>query len=116
MVNFAIRNDPKARLRFAPLQSEVAQKLLASHNITETPDSVVLVENDKISFHSTATIRISKYLQGPARLLFAFIIAPKFLRDPIYKWIARHRYKWFGKRESCMVPTEKVKERFKINL
>ncbi|MCR6721263.1 MAG: DCC1-like thiol-disulfide oxidoreductase family protein [Chitinophagaceae bacterium] len=100
MVNFAIRNDPKARLKFTPLQSEAGKKILASFDIQEMPDSVALVEGDKITFVSTAAIRITKYLRFPARLLYALIIIPKFIRDPFYKWVGKNRYKWFGKKKA----------------
>jgi predicted DCC family thiol-disulfide oxidoreductase YuxK len=112
MVNFAIRNDPHARLRFVASQTEKGQELIARLGIDQGLDTVILVEGDKWFAHSTAAIRIAKYLKAPASWLYAFMIVPKFIRDPFYKWFSRNRYKWFGKRESCMVPAAGVRERF----
>lgn len=112
MVNFAIRNDRKAKLRFAPLQSETGKSLVKRFNISPEIDSVILIDNNKVYTYSSAAIRIAKYLDWPARALYALVIVPPFIRQPFYKWFARHRYQWFGKREACMIPTVKVKERF----
>ena len=112
MVKFAIRNDKNARLRFAPLQSSIAAELRSHYNIPAETDSVILIENDEVYTYSEAALRICKYLDWPAKILYGFIIIPRFLRQPVYKWIARNRYKWFGKRETCMVPTADVKQRF----
>jgi len=112
MVKFAIRNDKKAKLRFAPLQSSLADELRSQYNIPAETESVILIENGKVYTYSDAALRICKWLDLPARVLYAFIIVPGFIRQPIYRWIARNRYKWFGKRETCMVPTADVKQRF----
>jgi predicted DCC family thiol-disulfide oxidoreductase YuxK len=112
MVNFAIRNDKKAKIKFAPLQSQAGIKLRQKYNVPETADTVVLIENRKAYTYARAAIRVSKYLDWPAKMLYGFIIVPRFISQPIYKWIARNRYKWFGKRENCMVPPAEVKERF----
>lgn len=112
MVNFAIRNDKKAKLRFTPLQSETGKKLLSDHKVPLSVDTVVLVDNGKAYTYARAAIRISKYLDWPAKMLYAFIIIPPFISQPLYKWLGRNRYKWFGKKESCMVPTKEVRQRF----
>lgn len=112
MVNFAIRNDRKGRLRFAPLQSGAGRKLLQQYQVPPEIDSVVFIENDRAFYYSDAALRIARHLQGPARLLYCFIVVPRFIREPIYKWIARNRYKWFGKKDSCMIPTPEVRNRF----
>ena len=112
MVKFAIRNDKKARLRFSPLQSSLADELRSQYNIPAETESVILIDNGKVYTYSDAALRICKYLDWPARVLYAFIIVPRFIRQPIYRWIARNRYKWFGKRETCMIPTADVKQRF----
>jgi predicted DCC family thiol-disulfide oxidoreductase YuxK len=112
MVNFAIRNDRKARLKFTPLQSITGQQLKKEFNIPSAIDTVILVDNGKVYTYAKAGIKISKYLDWPARILYAFIIIPSFISQPVYKWIARNRYKWFGKKESCMIPTPEVRERF----
>ena len=112
MVNFAIRNDRKAKLKFTPLQSDTAQQLKVRFNIPSSTDTVILVDNGKVYTYASAAIRISKYLDWPARMMYAFIIIPAFISQPIYKWIARNRYKWFGKKETCMIPTPELRERF----
>ena len=112
MVNFAIRNDKKARLKFAPLQSAAGQQLKAQYNIPSSIDTVILIDKGKVYTYGRAAIRICRYLSWPAKMLHAFIIIPNFICQPVYKWIARNRYKWFGKKETCMIPTKEVKERF----
>lgn len=112
MVNFAIRNDKKRLLKFAALQSEAGKRLRENYRISSDIDSVIFIENNQIYTYSDAAIRIAKYLRWPARALYTFIIIPKFIRQPVYKWIAKNRYKWFGKREECMMPTQEFKERF----
>jgi len=112
MVNFAIRNDKKAVLRFATLQSDAGKKLKAHYNIPPEIDSVVLIEKDKPFLYSGAALRIAGHLRWPAKALYGFIIIPKFIREPVYKWIAKNRYKWFGKKDACMIPTAEIRERF----
>ena len=112
MVNFAIRNDKKAKLKFAPLQSSAGEELSRKYHIPPTTDTVIFIANGKVYTFASAAIRICKYLDWPARLLYAFIIIPSFISQPFYKWIARNRYKWFGKKNECMVPTPEVRERF----
>ena len=112
MVNFAIRNDKKAILKFAPLQSLAGKHLKEEYKIAPDIDSVILIDQDKVYTYSDAAIRIAKYLRWPAKAFYGFILIPKFIRQPFYKWIAGNRYKWFGKKEECMVPTPDVKARF----
>jgi predicted DCC family thiol-disulfide oxidoreductase YuxK len=112
MVNFAIRNDREAKLKFAPLQSAVGEKLKHQYNVNPTADTLIFIYKDKAYTYASAAIRVCKYLDWPAKMLYAFIIIPSFISQPVYKWIARNRYKWFGKRETCMVPAAELKERF----
>jgi predicted DCC family thiol-disulfide oxidoreductase YuxK len=112
MVNFAIRNDKRARLKFAPLQSKAGKTLIKEFNISPMADTIVFIEKGKAYTYANASIRICKYLDWPAKILYAFIIIPSFISQPFYKWIARNRYKWFGKKENCMVPTPDMRERF----
>jgi len=112
MVRFAIRNDSKARLKFSPLQSQTGQQLKSQFNIPPEIDSVIFIDNNKAYTYADAAIRICKYLDWPAKALFAFIVFPKFIRQPTYKWIAKNRYRWFGKKETCMIPTPEVRGRF----
>ncbi len=112
-VNFAIKRDRKKKLKFAPLQGEAANKLLPQHNINPSSlSSVVFIDHGKAWTQSSAAIRICKHLDGGWKLFYGLIIIPKFIRDFIYNIVARNRYKWFGKKESCMVPTPELRERF----
>jgi predicted DCC family thiol-disulfide oxidoreductase YuxK len=111
-VHFIIRNDPRRIFRFAALQSPAAAALLQSASAGPLPDSLVLVENNQVHTRSTAILRIARRLRSPFPLAVAFIILPTPLRDWIYNIIARRRYRWFGKRDSCMVPTPELAARF----
>ena len=108
-----IDRDPHQKFRYASLQSDAGQYLLSWYNInTEATDSVILIQDRKFVTRSTAALRVARQLRGPVRLLYAFIIIPAFLRDPVYDLVARKRYKWFGKREECRVPTPELKSLF----
>lgn len=110
-INLVIRNDKKAYFQFAPLQGEIAQQLVGNR-ILPTPESVILLEDGKIYEKSTAALRIAKKLDGLWPLVYILHIIPKFVRDPIYDLIARNRYKWFGKKETCMIPGPDIINRF----
>lgn len=112
MVNFAIRNDKKGKLKFAPLQSEIGTKLKNKFKFSPTADTIVFIDKGKQFTYANAGIRICKYLDWPAKAMYALIIIPSFISQPIYKWVAKNRYNWFGRKESCMIPDEKVKRRF----
>lgn len=112
MVNYAIRNDKKGKLKFAPLQSEAGKKLRAEFKVSPSADTIVFINNGKAFTYANAAIRISKYLDWPAKLLYAFIIIPPFISQPFYKWFAKRRYKWFGKKDQCMIPSPDVRARF----
>lgn len=112
-VIFAIKKDSSKKLRFAPLQGNAARKLLLQHSINPTSlSSVVFIDDNKAWTQSSAALRICRYLDGGWKLFYGLIIIPKFIRDFIYNIVARNRYKWFGKKESCMMPTPELKERF----
>ncbi len=112
-VNFAIKKDRKKKLKFTTLQGATAKQLLPKYHINPTSlSSVILIDNGKVYTQSSAAIRICKYLDGGWKLFYGLIIIPKFIRDFFYNIIARNRYKWFGKKERCMVPTPELKERF----
>jgi predicted DCC family thiol-disulfide oxidoreductase YuxK len=112
-VNFIIRHDKKDRFRFAPLQSPQGQELLRAHHIPhENIDTFVLIEGDKHYFRSTAGLRVFKKLNGFFPLLSGFLVVPAFIRDVFYRYISRNRYKWYGRKESCMVPDARVKDKF----
>ena len=111
-VNFAIRNDKEKQLRFASLQSDTGVRLKEKYSIRPGTDSVIVIDNEKVYTYSDAALRIAKYFRWPAKALYAFKIFPAFLRQPVYKWIARNRYKWFGKKDSCMIPSAELRNRF----
>ena len=112
-VQFVIKNDPKGYFRFASLQSEEAQPYLEGCNYpADQLNSVVLFENGKCYAKSTAALRVFRKLSGAWPLFFASIIVPRFIRDGVYDFIATKRYRWFGKQESCMLPTPELKQRF----
>ena len=112
-VNFAIKRDKRKELKFTTLQGETARQLLPKYNINPTSlSSVILIDNGKAYTQSSAAIRICKYLNGGWKLFYGLMIIPKFIRDFFYNIIARNRYKWFGKKESCMAPTPELRERF----
>ncbi|SMG46400.1 Predicted thiol-disulfide oxidoreductase YuxK, DCC family [Marivirga sericea] len=110
-INFIIDHDKTAYFKFAPLQSRVADEYLPT-SLTKNTDSIILWESEKIYSRSTAALRIAKKLNGLWKLFYVFMIFPKFARDSVYKLIAKNRYKWFGKRETCRLPTEDIKNRF----
>ncbi len=112
-VQFIIRRDPGARFRFASLQSEVGQRYLDELRIDrEALDSLILVEGDRWSKESDAVLRIARLLGGPWKALAVFRLLPRPLRDRLYRLIARNRYRWFGKQESCWLPTPELRGRF----
>jgi predicted DCC family thiol-disulfide oxidoreductase YuxK len=112
MVNFVIKRDKKDRLRFAPLQSDIGQELRKQYNIADSIDSFIYIEKGSANIYSTGALKVCRYLSGAWPLLYGLIIVPVFLRDGIYKWVARNRYKWFGKKETCMIPTPEVRRKF----
>lgn len=111
-VLFILKRDKKDYFRFVSLQSEAAQKLLAGTTLTQDLDTFVLVENGVIYNRSTAALRVARKLSGLWPLLYVFIIVPKFIRDGVYRFISANRYKWFGKKDSCMIPTPELRQKF----
>jgi len=112
-VTYIIKRDKKNLFKFAALQSEIGQQLISKFNIdTSKVDSIILIDGEKHYEKSSAALRIAKYLSGAYPLLFGFMILPKFIRNAVYDYIAKNRYKWFGKKESCMIPTAELKSKF----
>ncbi|MEH3114748.1 thiol-disulfide oxidoreductase DCC family protein [Pedobacter terrae] len=112
-VQFVIERDNKNIFRFTALQGEYAKKILPKFNVDlKRIDSIVLVERGALYSKSSAALRIARRLSGLWPMLYAFIIIPKFIRDWVYDIIAKNRYKWWGKQESCWVPTPKLKNKF----
>ena len=112
-VNFVIDRDKKSVIKFAALQSEAGQQLLQQFNLSTSEfNSFIFIEAGTVYTASTAALKVSKYLTALWPLLYGFIIVPKFIRDGVYNWIAKNRYKWFGKKDQCMIPTPEVRNRF----
>ena len=111
-VQFVLKRDKKNLFRFASLQSKPGQALLNKFKLSaNTFNSFVLVEGDKIYTRSTAALRVAKDLKG-WKWLHALRFIPKFIRDGVYNLIAKNRYKWFGKKEECWVPSPELRSRF----
>jgi predicted DCC family thiol-disulfide oxidoreductase YuxK len=112
-VQFVIRRDPSARFRFAALQSDAAAALLRQAGVsTPLPDSVVLVAGGRVHVRSAAVLRVARGLRFPWPLAYAGILVPPVIRDRLYDVVAARRYRWFGRRETCMVPTPDLATRF----
>ena len=112
-VQFIIKNDRKGQFRFASLQSDPGQKLLQKHQLPQDHfDSFLLLEAGQLFSESTAALRVCRHLDGGWQLFYGFIVIPRFLRDIVYRFIAKNRYRWFGKRDSCMLPDSKILSRF----
>ena len=102
-VQFIIKRDTKAAFQFASLQSEVGQALIEKFAIPATVDSIILIEGEHYYMKSTAALNIARRLDGLWKLSYAAIVVPKPLRDRVYSYIAKNRYKWFGRKEVCML-------------
>lgn len=112
-VDFIIKRDKHSSFKFGALQDQSLKRLFNSYRIKEDYlDSLILIRSDKVYYRSRAALEITKKLSGLWPLLYGFIIVPAFLRDPIYDWIAKNRYKWFGKKETCRIPTKEEQEKF----
>lgn len=112
-INFVIDQDEAGYFKFAPLQSEVAATLLSRYHLDSTYlDSVVLIENGRHYQNSEAALRAARRLGPPWAALFVFMVVPGPLRDLVYRWIARNRYRWFGQRDQCRLPTPDLRARF----
>ena len=113
-VQYVIKRDKKDVFRFAALQSDIGQQIIKKHDIdTAKTDSIILyTEDHKLYYKSTAALKISKHLGFPTNPLVIFLIIPAFIRNWVYDFVARNRYKWYGKRDQCMIPTPELKSKF----
>ncbi len=109
-INWIIDHDPKQIFRFASLQSEAARQV--HPDIDSLPDSIILIDEAGIHTRSTAALRIARRLGFPWSLAVLAIPLPAFFRDSIYKYIARNRYSWFGRTDTCRIPTPELASRF----
>ena len=112
-VNFVMARDPDRKFRFGTLQSEAAQQILKELEVsTEDFETFLLLEDDRVFTKSTAALRIARQLGSLWPLLYALMVIPRPIRDIAYDIMARHRYQWMGKTETCRVPTPAERERF----
>lgn len=111
-VNFVIRHDKKRKFRFAPLQSNAGMNLREQFSLPTSINTILLISNGQVYDRSRAALEIARQLTFPFPLLYGFIIVPAFIRNTVYRFISRNRYKWFGKKDACMVPGPGISERF----
>ena len=112
-VQFIISRDRKRKYRYASLQSETGRSLMLKAGLSvDKIDTVVLIEGEKAYTHSDVALRVCRHMGGLWPLFQVFYIIPKPIRDAVYDWVARNRYRWFGKREACMVPTPELRSLF----
>ena len=112
-VQFILKRDRKRRFLFGSLQGNAGQRYLQRFNRpTNNYNSFMLVEGNRLYTRSTAVLRMLKHLGRGWQLLYVFIIVPKIIRDAIYNLVARNRYKWFGRKDACWIPTPDLKARF----
>lgn len=109
-VRWAIARDPSAKLKLAPLQGSTAGQLLGP--IPSPPDSIILWNHGQAWRESSAALKILTYLKFPWPIFSVFRLVPPLIRNPIYRWVARNRYRWFGKSEVCELPPAEIRERF----
>jgi predicted DCC family thiol-disulfide oxidoreductase YuxK len=112
-VRFVISHDKRGQFKFASLQSEAAQKILEPFNFPlDDLKTIVLLEDSKIYLRSRAVLRIVKHLDGIWKISSVLSVFPPFLSDRVYNLVSAHRYKIFGKTDSCMLPTGELQSRF----
>jgi len=112
-IDFIIRQDKTGIFKVSANQHETGRKILTEQGVDpDAVDTVFLYENGTLYRRSTAALRIARRLGLPWSLLYGFIIIPAPIRDAIYKVIARNRYRWFGRKETCRLPTQAERERF----
>lgn len=111
-VQFIIKRDSKALIQFASLQSDVGMALLKKYEVPEKTDSIVFIEGDCLYTESTAALKITRNLSGLWKLFYVFIVVPKPIRNLVYRWVAKNRYRWFGKKQECLLPSPEQRKRF----
>ncbi len=112
-VLFVLDRDPNGHFQFAALQSEAGAELLRTHDYAgEELGSIILIEGARLYSKSAAALRIARSLTGRWPLLYGFIVVPRPVRDAVYSWVACNRYRWFGRTESCRVPSPALARRF----
>jgi len=112
-VQFILRHESEPRFQFSPVQSAAGARLLTAHGYSAANVATfVFLSEGKVYTRSTAALRIARHFKGPWQLLRALWIVPRPLRDLLYDLVARNRYSWFGKSDSCLMPTPELSARF----
>ena len=114
-VRWVLQHDSRKQFDFASLQSDTARRLLTAAGVSapgSPPDAIVLIDHGGLHTGSTAATRIARHLRFPYSLLGLGGALPAWLRDPVYRFVARNRYRWFGRRESCALPAPEHAHRF----
>ncbi|MBD8067381.1 thiol-disulfide oxidoreductase DCC family protein [Bacillus sp. PS06] len=111
-VQFIIKRDKDDVFSFASLQSNVGKAYLERFKIQDDIDSIVYIEEDRAYIKSNAALRISRHLEGMWKLASVLTVVPRFVRDPIYDYVAKNRYKWFGRNDSCHIPSPEIRKKF----
>ena len=111
-VQFILKRDSNDRFQFAPIDGRTASSLFTNRLAGDTPDSIVLFENNTLYYRSTAALRIARKLSGAWPILYIFMLIPAPLRDWMYNIIAMNRYRWFGRSETCWMPKPEWKDKF----
>jgi predicted DCC family thiol-disulfide oxidoreductase YuxK len=111
-VQFIIKCDQKAYFKFASLQSDAGTALAADHQIPDDVDSILFVKAGKVYTESSAIVRIARHLDGAWKLAGAAWVIPRPIRNKMYRYVAKNRYRWFGRQNECMLPSPALKERF----
>jgi predicted DCC family thiol-disulfide oxidoreductase YuxK len=114
MVNFVIKADRKKQMRFGALQTDAAQALLDQFSIPKNTDSFVYITGNRAYLRSSAALKVMEQLPWYWRWTKVFWLVPKVLRDSVYDFVAKHRYQWFGRKETCMIPGPDVRNRFLV--
>lgn len=115
-VQFILRHESEPRFQFSPVQSAAGARILSEHGFSAADvDTFVLVSEGKVYTRSTAALRIARHFKNAWRLLRVLWVVPRTVRDALYDFVARNRYSWYGKSDSCMVPTPELSARFKYD-
>ena len=111
-IQFVIHRDRGQKFSFASLQSDFAKNKLRDFNLAGQMNTIVVLINNRVYVKSDAALEIARYLNFPWSIFYSLKIFPRSLRDCIYDWIANHRYAWFGRKDTCMIPNQEIAKRF----
>lgn len=111
-VQFIIKRDASAHFKFASLQSDIGQELMKQYNIPGHIDSFILIKNNRSYAKSSAALHVCRNLNNIWKVFYLLLIVPKPIRDFLYHIVAKNRYQWFGKKDSCILPSPDIRKRF----